>query len=704
MPVATQEHSVLYIRDMCCADEQEVVERKLRSLDGVGEHRYNLVARKLYVSHALPLDKIVSALRDVGFSAETFSRKPVSRSSFLSRHRDAVVASVAGFATLAGIVMHATNVGSRFSIPVLAIAIIVGGWKIAAKGWKAASVFALDMNALMSIAVVGAIAIGKWEEAAAVVVLFALAQFLEDISLRRTRKAISSLLELAPATATVRRGPAEIITPVEDVELGDIVIIRPGEKIPVDGKVLTGSSFVNQAAITGESVAIEKSAGAFVFAGSINERGSLEIETTKIGQDTTLGHIVHLVEEAQSQRSPSQDFVDRFARLYTPAVIALALLVALVPPLIFAQGFAIWFYRALVLLVIACPCALVISTPVTIVSGLTAAARAGILIKGGRYLEEAAKLKAVLFDKTGTLTRGISTVTDIIQLNPIPSMDILRIAALGELRSEHPIGRAIIEKAREQLIDLNAPIEKFEAIPGRGIVLQLEGLMYSVGSHQLVEERGLCSPTVEAHLDKLEAEGKTVVVVSSQAEVLGIIGVADSIRSESENAIQALRDRGIGEIIMLSGDSTAIARTTATSLRLDRHFGELLPAEKVALVKEMRSKHGSVAMVGDGVNDAPALAAASIGIAMGGTGTDVAMETADVVLMKDDLTKISTMISIGTKTMKILKQNVTTAIGVKALFLLLAVLGAANLWTAVIADDGVTLLVVLNSLRLLRKQ
>ena len=704
MAAADEEHSVLYIRDMCCADEQEVIERKLRSLEGVGEHRYNLVARKLYLTHTLPLDRIISGLRDVGFSAETFSRKPSQRSSFLNRHRDTVVASVAGFTAFTGIVLQSMGVDSRYSVPILGIAIIVGGWKIAAKGWKAASVFALDMNALMSIAVLGAIAIGKWEEAAAVVVLFALAQFLEDISLRRTRRAISSLLELAPAMATVRRSSAEISMPVENVEPGDVVIIRPGEKIPVDGTVMAGSSFVNQAAITGESVAIEKAAGAFVYAGSINELGSLEIETTKVGEDTTLGHIVHLVEEAQSQRSPSQDFVDRFARVYTPAVIVLALLVALVPPLVFAQEFGIWFYRALVLLVIACPCALVISTPVTIVSGLTAAARMGILIKGGRYLEEAAKLKAVLFDKTGTLTRGISTVTDVVQLNSIPSAEILRIAALGEQLSEHSIGRAIVEKAREQHIDLKATVDKFEAIPGRGIVLELGGRRYSVGSHQLVEERGLCSPAVEAHLDKLEAQGKTVVVVSSEVEVLGIIGVADSIRNESGSAIQALRDCGVREIIMLSGDSAVIARTTASSLKLDGHFGELLPAEKVALVKKMRSKHGSVAMVGDGVNDAPALAAGSIGIAMGGTGTDVAMETADVVLMKDDLSRISTLISIGTKTMKILKQNITAAIAMKAIFLLLALLGAANLWTAVIADDGVTLLVVLNSLRLLRNQ
>ena len=704
MSGTAEEHSVLYIRDMCCADEQDVIERKLRSLKGVGQHRYNLVARKLYLTHELPLDKIVSALHDVGFSAETFSRKPVPRTSFVTRHRDAIVAGVAGFATLAGIVMQATGVDSRIAIPVLAIAIIVGGWKIAAKGWKAASVFALDMNALMAIAVVGAIAIGKWEEAAAVVVLFALAQFLEDISLRRTRRAISSLLELAPAIATVRRDSAEVIIPVEDVGRGDVVVIRPGEKIPVDGKVLAGSSYVNQAAITGESVAIEKFAGSFVYAGSINERGSLEIETTKVGEDTTLGHIVHLVEEAQSQRSPSQDFVDRFARVYTPVVIILACLVAIFPPLVFAQGYGVWFYRALVLLVIACPCALVISTPVTIVSGLTAAARMGILIKGGRYLEEATKLKAILFDKTGTLTRGVSRVTDVVQLNSIPSTEILRIAALGELRSEHSIGRAIVEKAREDNIDLTSPVEKFEAIPGRGILLQLGGHKYSVGSHQLVEEQGLCSPIVESHLDKLESLGKTVVVVSSEVEVLGIIGVADSIRSESENAVQALRGLGIREIVMLSGDSAAIARSTASSLKLDRHFGGLLPAEKVALVKEMKVKHGHVAMVGDGVNDAPALAAASIGIAMGGTGTDVAMETADIVLMKDDLSKISTMISIGTRTMKILKQNVTTAIAMKALFLLLAVLGAANLWMAVIADDGVTLLVVLNSLRLLRKQ
>jgi Cd2+/Zn2+-exporting ATPase len=384
-------------------------------------------------------------------------------------------------------------------------------------------------------------------------------------------------------------------------------------------------------------------------------------------------------------------------------VLAIAVLVVLIPPLLFAQAFGLWFYRGLVLLVIACPCALVISTPVTIISGLTAAARQGILIKGGRYLEEASKLRAILFDKTGTLTYGQPSVTDIVPLNSVPPREILRIAALGELKSEHSIARAIITKAEEEKLDLTANVDHFDSIAGRGIVIQIDNRQYTIGNHQLVEERGLCSAVVESKLNALEKEGKTTTIVCSTDEVLGIIGIADSVRSESRAIIQHLRHSGVEEIVMISGDGSGAVRSAASNLGIDSYFGELLPADKVALVNRMKSKHGSIAMVGDGVNDAPALAASSLGIAMGISGTDVALETADVVLMKDDLSKIFSLISIGKRTMAVLRQNIALALIMKCAFLLLAIFGVATLWMAVIADDGVTLLVVLNSLRLLRK-
>jgi Cd2+/Zn2+-exporting ATPase len=697
------QYSVLYIREMCCADEQRSIEKKLRSLPYVKSYNFNLVARKLYVTHSLSTDSLISALKDVGFVAKTFSNQMEAPASFFGRNSTTVVSLVAASFTLTGIGLSWFGVDEHSLIPIFTIAIIVGGWKIAVKGWKAATVFSLDMNALMSIAVLGAMAIGKWEEGAVVIVLFAFAQVLEEMSMRRTRKALSSLLEIAPTMATVRRDFFEVNVPIEEVEIDDIIVIRPGERIPVDGEVVKGHSFVNQAAITGESVPAEKILGSAVYAGTMNEQGSLEIKTMKAGKDTTLAHIVHLVEEAQAQRSPSQDFVGRFAKVYTPVVIGTALLVGLVPPLYFAQGFGEWFYRALVLLVIACPCALVISTPVAIVSGLTAAARQGILIKGGRYLEEAAKIKAILFDKTGTLTYGAPSVTDILELNSIPAKEILRIAALGEMKSEHSLASAIVAKAQDEELDLTANVDHFEAIAGRGIIIHLDDVEYIVGSHQFVEERGLCSPAVESQIGILEAQGKTTIVVCTRSGALGIIAVADAIRNESRGAIRDLKKSGIQKIVMLSGDSNVVAHSAAASLGIEDCFAEFMPTDKVAFAKDMVARYGSVAMVGDGINDAPALAASSLGIAMGGTGTDVALETADVVLVKDNLSKISSLISIGKKSMAVVKQNIALALAVKAVFLLLGVLGFASLWMAVVADDGVTLIVVLNSLRLLRQ-
>ena len=703
MSETVTQRSVFYVEGMCCADEQAVIEKKLRSLTGIEEYKFNLVARKLHVTHSLSPSTVVTALHQIGFVAKVFSLQPDLPQPFFKRHNTAIVTMIAAVAAISGICLSAFGIEKTFLIPFYATAIIVGGWKIAVKGWKAASAFSLDMNVLMSVAVLGAIAIGKWEEGAAVIVLFAIAGLLEEMSVRRTRKAISSLMETAPAKATVRRNFAEATIPVEEVMAGDIVIIRPGEKISVDGIVAKGKSFVNQSAITGESLSVEKTVGVVVYAGTINERGSLEIKATSVGKDTTLAHIVHLVEEAQAQRSPSQEFVDRFAKIYSPVVLAIAILVVLIPPLLFAQAFGLWFYRGLVLLVIACPCALVISTPVTIISGLTAAARQGILIKGGRYLEEASKLRAILFDKTGTLTYGQPSVTDIVPLNSVPPREILRIAALGELKSEHLIARAIIAKAEEEKLDLTANVDHFDSIAGRGIVIQIDNRQYTIGNHQFVEEQGLCSAVVESKLTVLEKEGKTTTIVCSTDEVLGIIGVADSVRSESRAVIRHLRRNGVEEIIMISGDGSGAVRSTASNLGIDSYFGELLPADKVALVKRMKSKHGSIAMVGDGVNDAPALAASSLGIAMGISGTDVTLETADVVLMKDDLSKIFSLISFGKRTMSVLRQNIALALIMKCAFLLLAVFGVATLWMAVIADDGVTLLVVLNSLRLLRK-
>ncbi|MFQ5990352.1 MAG: heavy metal translocating P-type ATPase, partial [Candidatus Methylomirabilales bacterium] len=580
--------------------------------------------------------------------------------------------------------------------------------------------------------------IGEWAEAATVTFLFSLAQLLESRSMDRARHAIRSLMQLAPPQAVARRHGQDQVLPVEEIRLGDTVIVKPGEKIPLDGRVIKGTSGVNQAPITGESMPVQKREGDEVFAGTINQQGALEIEVTHLAGDTTLARIIHLVQEAQAQKAPSQRFVDQFARYYTPAVIAAALLTAIVPPFLFAQPFYSWFYRALVLLVIACPCALVISTPVTIVSGLAAAARSGVLIKGGRYLEGLNALKVIAFDKTGTLTRGVPTVTDILVCSGFtvqgsefrvqysdraadkpaeasmnetvigqPSSvnaaqrEVLRIAAAIEAQSEHHLGQAILQKARE--LQMKWPeVEGFLAQTGRGVQARVEGRTYYLGNHRFAEEVGFCGPDVEAKLEEIERAGKTAVILGTETAAVGIIAIADQLREQVSEVLQALRGPGMQKLVMLTGDNRGTAEAVARHLGIEEYQADLLPADKVEKVRELRNRYGTVAMVGDGVNDAPALASASIGIAMAAAGTDQALETADVALMADDLSKLPFAITLGRRAVQIVKQNIALSLLIKALFLALAIPGFATLWMAVGADMGASLLVVFNGLRLLR--
>ncbi len=585
-------------------------------------------------------------------------------------------------------------------------AMLTGGWFLLPKAWRAILRFRPDINLLVVIAAIGASIVGEWAEAATVVFLFGVAEWLEGWADRRAQRAVEALLEIAPKTATVKRDGKFADVPVEEVRVDETVAVKSGMNIPLDGEVLTGESAVNQAPITGESVPVDKKKGDTVFAGTVHGEGSLEIRVTKATGDTTLARIIRLVKEAQEQKAPTQRFVDVFARYYTPAVTVVALLIFLVPPLFMNGDWSEWLYRACVLLIIACPCALVISTPVSIVAGMAALAKRGVLVKGGAHLESIAKLKALAVDKTGTITEGKPQVQGVETLNQKSEQEVLRIAAAVDDHSSHPLAKAVVEYAKKKGVEFPRA-ENYQARSGRGAEASVEGHDYFVGNHRFTHELGVCSEDIERRLAAVESKGQSVVVVGHRphgdckGEVLGILAVGDTVRPNAAEAIKALHAAGIESVVMLSGDNQRTADSIAKQVGIDEARGDLLPEDKVTAVKTLREKHGSVGMVGDGVNDAPAMASATIGIAMGGAGTDAAIETADVTLMTDDLGKIAETIRLGRRTLGIIRFNIAFALTLKAIFLILTLLGHASLWLAIMADTGATLLVVANSLRLL---
>lgn len=592
-------------------------------------------------------------------------------------------------------------------IAIASIAIISGAWFIFPKAIKSITHLSLDMNVLMSVAVIGAACINQWQEAATVVFLFSLSELLESLSVTRARRAIQSLLELSPDTALIKDGNDLKEVAVEEVKISDIIVVKSGTRIALDGEIVKGSSTVNQAPITGESMPVEKKTGDTVFAGTINNEGSLEVKVTKIYSETTLSRIIHLVEEAQSQKAPTQQFIDKFARYYTPAVFVIALLVWFVPPLMLGMDWSTWTYRALVLLVIACPCALVISTPVSIVSGLTAMAKRGVLIKGGAYLEAIGKLKALAVDKTGTITEGKPKVVEIIPFSSKPINEILGIAAAIDVHSEHPLAQAVMAYAREQAVEFDRS-ENYQAQIGKGAQAEINGHHYFLGNHRFTHELAVCSETLEQKLAEIEANAQSLVVVGHKphadckGEVLGIIVIADSIRQEAQAAIQSIHKAGIQKVIMLSGDNQRTVNAISKQVGIDEALGDLLPEQKIEKVQQLMKQYGFVGMIGDGVNDAPAMAAASLGIAMGGIGTDTAIETADITLMKDDLSKVAEAINLGRRTLRVIQINIGFALIVKAVFLTLALFGHTSLWLAILADTGTTLIVITNALSLLK--
>lgn len=691
------------IEQMDCPTEQGLIETRLGKLAGVSALEFNLLSRVLGVWHALPDEQtIIAAINELGFSAQPVAaEQPPTSTTPASKPWWPL--ALAGLAALAAELLHFSALAPEWAVAGVALlAILLSGLSTYKKGWVALKNRNLNINALMSIAVTGAVLIGQWPEAAMVMVLFALAELIEAKSLDRARQAIHGLLALTPEQATVQQADGSWQSvPTSQVAIGAQVRVRPGERIGLDGVVSAGQSTVNQAPITGESLPVDKAAGDPLFAGTINQGGELHYQVSAAADNSTLARIIHAVEQAQGTRAPTQRFVDQFSRIYTPTVFALAVAVALLPPLLLGGTWLEWAYRALVLLVIACPCALVISTPVTIVSGLAAAARRGILIKGGVYLELGHQLRALALDKTGTLTHGRPVQTDYLALHS-DACDPAQLAASLAQRSDHPVSQAIARQAEQQGLTLLA-VDNFTALPGRGVCGLLDGQLYQLGNHRLVEELGLCSPALEAMLEPLERQGKSVVLLCAPSQVLALFAVADTLKASSQEAIAELHQLGI-KTCMLTGDNAHTAAAIALQAGIDEAHGNLLPEHKLAAIQTLQGNGQIVGMVGDGINDAPALAQANIGFAMGAAGSDSAIETADVALMDDDLRKIPAFIRLSRRTAAILKQNIALALGVKALFLLVTLTGHATLWMAVFADMGVSLLVVANGLRLLRQE
>jgi Cd2+/Zn2+-exporting ATPase len=666
---------------MDCAHESAQIRRVLEKLPGVEALAFDHARRRLVVAGEVRRAEIEAAVARTGMRAEPWSDESESRRLL------ALTTALSGTALLGGL---AARLAGGPALPFLLVAGAAGIWHVVPRALRAARHLRPDMHLLMCLAIAGAAGIGEWTEAASVAFLYSLSLALEAWSVGRARRAVERLLELAPATATVVEEGEERRVPADEVRPRSRILVRPGERVPLDGVVREGESGVDQSAITGESLPVSKRPTDEVFAGSINGEGALVVETTKEAGETTVAHMVRLVELAGEKRSRAERWVERFARVYTPGVMALAVLVFLLPPLVVGMAWGEAFYRALVLLVIACPCALVISTPVSIVAGLTAAARHGVLIKGGRHLETPARLAAIAMDKTGTLTYGRPALVEVIPYGEHDEDEVLARAAAVEAGSHHPIARAIVAAAQAR--GLEPPrAETVTAVAGKGAEGLIDARRFWIGSHRFLDElRGEEHDAVCARMEELAGPGRSVLFVGNEGHVCGLLAVADAIRPEAREHIAALRREGVASIVMLTGDNRPTAEAIARSTGVDEVRFELLPDQKVAAVEELVERYGTVAMVGDGVNDAPAMARSDLGIAMGAAGSDAAIETADVALMTDDLSRLPWLVRHSRRTLRIIRLNVTAALLVKA-----------ALWAAIAADMGVSLAVVVNALRLL---
>ncbi|MEH7361995.1 MULTISPECIES: heavy metal translocating P-type ATPase [Priestia] len=686
------------IEGMDCAACANTIVNHLKTVPAVKDVRVNFSTGKAQIEHDNEADDIIKEVSKAGYTATlvTSSRQPAE-----SRHHKGKNGPIifSGILIALGFIGSHTGIASYMTTVLYAIAMIVSGYKPAKSAYYGIKSRSLDMNVLMTVAALGAAVIGEWLEGATVVWLFALGVALQTRSIEQTRNSIRGLMDLAPSEAWVKENGQLIKKAAEDISIGSTIVVKPGDRIPLDGEIINGESSINQAPITGESIPVDKVMGDAVYAGTINESGSLEIKVTKLVEDTTIAKIIHLVEEAQEKKAPTQAFVDKFATIYTPIVFILALFIMVIPPL-FDGAWSEWFYKGLELLVVACPCALVISTPVAIVSAIGNAAKNGVLIKGGTFLEKAGAINAIAFDKTGTLTEGKPAVSEVVSL-AAEENQLLAITKTLEDYSNHPIARAIVDyTAEKKVVSLQG--SNFKILTGKGVQATIQDTVYYAGNAKLFSDLGTPLTHCWSQIEKLQNEGKTIIIVGTAKSVLGIISVADTIRHTTISALESLKQNGMQQIVMLTGDNEGTAKMIAAQSRVDRYFADLLPEDKVKAIQQLQHEGYQTAMVGDGINDAPALATADLGIAMGGAGTDTAMETADIVLMADNLEKLPHTMKLSRKALAVIKQNIWFSIIVKVIALAFIFPGWLTLWIAVLSDTGAALLVILNSLRLLK--
>ncbi|WP_441007576.1 heavy metal translocating P-type ATPase [Terribacillus saccharophilus] len=691
---------IYLVGGMDCGACAKTIENHLRTIPEVERVEVNFSTGKMNIEHTSDQEVIIREVKKAGYTAALASKwnrqdaEPAKKSIDFGT----LFVIFSGLLLAAGYGISFLNAPTIISTLLYAAGMLISGYKPVKSAYYAVKSRSLDMNVLMSVAAFGAAIIGEWLEGALVVWLFSFGAVLQTKSVNRTRNSIKELMDLAPPEAWVQRGNEVIKVPVEDVTLADIIVVRPGDRIPLDGEIVKGESSVNQASITGESIPVDKSVSDSVFAGTVNAHGTLDIQVTKLVEDTTIAKIIEMVEEAQGKQAPTQAFIDKFAAIYTPIVFIVALLVMVAPPLLNFGTWSEWFYRGLELLVIACPCALVISTPVAIVSAIGNAAKNGVLIKGGTFLEKAGKIKAIAFDKTGTITEGKPKVTNVEVFVGDKTL-LLQIAKTLEAFSNHPIAKSIVNYTEEEQISALAG-DNFQSIAGKGVRATIDGIDYYAGNRKLFEELNVTQ--IPAVIDQLQERAKTIIIIGSETEIVGVICVEDTIRTSTVKAIKQLEAVGMKEMVMLTGDNEKTAALMAEKSKVTRYFANLLPEDKVTSIKQLQQEGHQTAMVGDGINDAPALATADLGIAMGGAGTDTAIETADVVLMADNLEKLPFTMELSKKALRIIKQNIWFSILIKIVALMLILPGWLTLWIAVLSDTGAALLVILNSLRLFR--
>ena len=692
------------IEGLSCANCAGKFEKNVKQLPGVTNATVNFGASKISVEGQTTIEELEEAgafenliIRDDQENDEQVR----SKESFIKRNIALIISL--GFILVAVISQLSLGEDHLLTKALYILAIIIGGYDLFKEGFSDLIKLDFSMESLMTIAIIGAAFIGEWAEGSIVVILFAISEALERFSMDKARQSIRSLMDIAPKEALIRRNNVEQLISVDKIDIDDIMIIKPGQKIAMDGLVINGHSSVNQAAITGESVPVEKQLDDEVFAGTLNEEGVLEVRVTKKVTDTTIAKIIHLVEEAQGERAPAQAFVDKFAKYYTPFIIIMALMIVVVPPLFFGGDWNKWLYQGLSILVVGCPCSLVISTPVSIVSAIGNAAKNGVLVKGGVYLEEIGHLRAIAFDKTGTLTKGKPVVTDFITTSSDTGINYLSIISSLESLSQHPLASAILNEADKTNVDYKSiQIEDFQSITGKGLTGIYQNIRYYIGSPKLFSASVIEETAVKVQYRQFQEQGKTAMYFGTDEQILGVIAVADEVRDSSADVISELHKLSIEHTIMLTGDNTKTAESIGRQLGVTEIKGDLMPQEKLDSIKALRTTYNKVAMVGDGINDAPALAASTVGIAMGGAGTDTALETADVALMGDDLQKLPFIVRLSRQTLKVIKQNITFSLGIKLLALLLVIPGWLTLWIAIVADMGATLLVTLNGLRLMK--